>query len=631
MQGKSKKNQKDIIQNLNIISIVAVVAIVGIVLSSQNVLASSGLVTLEKGQRRTLQPGTESMVNLFVESITDAEEGKKLIQWCVTMTANTQSVPSQTYSIKLTSTAPFVEIRSGAANPAEKVTIDPPDVHDEGVDNKEVRTKNPRRNEITATFITSTGKDGFCVRTKELPTKKGTMVALQVLRSDRTYSLYANGNSTAKCTPTVFPFKCPILNARADLGAPTSAISLIPSRTTNVKAGSSITVRWTNSNPVNSNDWITIMQVSTPDQGFVLQGETPTLRELTTNPINPWFYICKDPACAPLPTNGEKVLKAPSKNPDGSNITIPTTYELRYYENNGDVAKARSPPERRITVIPAGTKTPVTTPPSAPANLAASCGGPTSSPAPGVSEGIVLKLVWPASTGAKSYKIRIDDQNGDVPRSVNEGCQDFQTGDFCTSWGGGTSYDSFFAVPSHSYKAWVQACNSFGCSSPTEARTQNNLNQISCKFKFGGVTLTPSISQTGPAEQVNTITGKSFQVTFTVPQGITVGTDDIITFAKMPPSIDQYFPITHKANHPDDTASDSNGIVTKTIAQNKYGQGTVKQLPSTSTRTVTINAPIVPGEYKIRYYDDAGTGETLKTWETLSYFAGESTATITVS
>jgi len=249
----------------------------------------------------------------------------------------------------------------------------------------------------------------------------------------------------------------------------------------------------------------------------------------------------------------------------------------------------------------------------------------------------MMSLSWTQPSGATSYKVRINDQNGDLKAGTqitNSGCEAGDSFDYCTSLGQGlvgsgttASYSPPFAtVPGHQYGWTVAACNSNGCSDPVTGYGFN----ANCKFKFGGVTFsTPSITQTGPAEQINPTTGKSFTVTFTVPQGITASTDDVITFAPTTTNL----PITHKNNHPSGTTADSNGIVTKTIAQNKFGQGTVKQLTTTTARSVnvTINAPIIPGEYKIRYYDGAGTGETLKTWETLSYFAGESADTIRVT
>lgn len=726
MEDKSDKRQN--FNTISLVAIVAIVAIVGMVFFNQKSarvmpMSEEMLADLEAGQSETgevllgqavtppiplsqglkheLRRGTESMANFYIDNIIDVPpvegttEGKKQVDWCVTTTANTQSgVSEQRYTITLTSKSPLEIVPNfRVVDTSTKRTFVPTNVGDEDQDVTDEPSR-LRGKQITASFITHSGADGFCVRTKESPSNTGRMMTLQV-SSGNPFTLYGGDNPVEGCGTVK---KCK-RDFRADISTSTAqgtVISLNPSKTI-VKAGTSFQVIWSSTGSRTANDWITLMKVGTANaegtvengfNGWVLDGETEGIRGLTTNPRNPWFYICADPACSPLPSSGRRTLKAPSKNPDGSPISASTQYELRYYENDGYTRKDNPTVARIITVTPTRVSTPtctgttpssttatlclgdntgltantpktvvnscslpegsppkceykcnngfhvegnscvadtVTTQPSPPTSLTASCAGVL---AISGSEKILANFSWTPSLGATSYLIRIVDQNAGTtpainPATMSNQCASLQSGDFCTLENSASSHDKLATVPSHSYKWWIQACNSLGCSSPTEA-----LTQISCRFKFGGVTLTtPSIS-TGPAEQINPTLGRSLTVTFTVPQGITASTNDVITFAK------DGLPITHINNHRDRDplpTADNNGIVTRTSAEAKFGQGTVKQLPSTTARSVTINAPIVPGQYKIRYYDNAGTGETLKTWETLSYFAGESDATITVT
>lgn len=645
----------------------------------------SGVTVLPVGSRHTLQPGTESMVNLYIESITDVPaEGKKLIQWCVTTTHNTEggTIQSQRYTIILTSTktAPF-----------EAVIPDPSDVHDETADVQETRTSSiSGKTKLTATFITYGGKDGLCVKTKELSTKQGKMITLQT-SSDKPYKLYADGETTPKCTDTVSPFKCPNLNARAELTAPAPGITLTPSRTINVKAGSPITVSWINNNPTKfANDWITLMKVGLADaegtaengfNGWVRDGEPDGIRELTTNPRNPWFFICADPACTLAPQmEGRKTLKAPSKNPDGSPISTSTQYELRYYENDGFTTRKDNPTVARvITVTPTRVTTPTCTgttpsngqnvqlcpddntglptpppskilvdtcttatkceykcndgfhkegnvcvvnppgPPSAPTNLVVV---PCSS-FDVTNNKFVTSLKWTPGSGGTFHAIVIDDPNGNIPgASRASGCVNLQPGDSCRIFSG-VPTQGFTPEDGRSYKWWVHSCNgpintpTPLCSAPTAGPDFSG----GCRFMQGGVTLTPSPTQTGPAEQINPTTGAAITVTLSVLPGVTlISGGDIITFAPTTTNL----PITHKNNHPSGTTADSNGIVSDSIAMSKYGQGTVKHLTS-EARSVTINAPIIPGNYKLRYYDNGIM------WEVPSYLVGISDATIVVT
>ena len=181
---------------------------------------------------------------------------------------------------------------------------------------------------------------------------------------------------------------------------------------------------------------------------------------------------------------------------------------------------------------------------------------------------VMANLVWRLVSGATSYAIRIDDQNEDTLSTISSDCANFRQGDFCTKWNGDASYSAFETVAGHSYKWWVQACNSAGCSAPTEAPIE-----FRCNFPYGGVTLTPkSIVSSLPITTIRI--GETFKVDFNIPQVMIPTSQDQITFAK-------------------------DGVAINSL---DFGQNTIVSTGGSMKGSVTISAPIILGTYSIRYY-----------------------------
>ncbi len=192
---------------------------------SANVHRVFDLIELEPGQKHSPQPLQESVLNLYVRSVTSdtTTTSKNLVEWCVTTTSN--EAP-QLYNIKLESAKdrPFVKVYS---NPDAKYE------EDGGVDKLSLSSS---KLIATASFQTWNGKDGFCVVTEEPKSASlSQMMKLEVstpvtkVGKDsvwQEYGVLVGGDDTAVCDATAEAhneknkagvYKCKLENFRVKL------------------------------------------------------------------------------------------------------------------------------------------------------------------------------------------------------------------------------------------------------------------------------------------------------------------------------------------------------------------------------------------------------------------------------